>query len=200
MWSLSSALQSLGKGGHLPAGFESSRGIRPLFPAGRPGGVSISLLKNYVFSQTGEGSFEEYTYSLFVGADGAGNWVFQGALSGGQSCSWAAGFVFLFPGHGTGHGCVTDENQYDPDWAPVTFTIGGSDPWISANWPDVFASSVYFDMFGASGFARGLPDTTHTATNVGFSGLTQLQVATPLAIRYQTPSPELIPGFHTPFS
>jgi hypothetical protein len=83
MWRLSSTLQTLGNGRRLPAGFRAARGIRSLFPSRWPNELSLSLLQNYVYSQTGWVILEAVKVDLFVAAAGAGNWILQGAMKAG---------------------------------------------------------------------------------------------------------------------
>jgi hypothetical protein len=111
MWSLRTTLQTFSQGGHLPAGFQASRGVRQLFPVVQTGGISISSLKNFLYSQTGRVVLEAIAANFYVGADGAGNWVLQGGITvgtepGGEDCKWGAGFVFQFSRDSTGHGLV----------------------------------------------------------------------------------------------
>jgi hypothetical protein len=73
MWSLGNTLKDLAKKGHLPEGFQPSQGIRSLFPAIQAGGISITLLQEYLYSHTGQVSTESISVQFQVSADGAGH-------------------------------------------------------------------------------------------------------------------------------
>jgi hypothetical protein len=191
MWSLRSTLQTLAKGGHLPAGFQPSRGLRLLFPLEQSADLSLSVLQKYLYSQTGRVVLEAIATSFCVAADGAGNWLLQGSMTagtepGGEECKWGAGFVFRFSRDATGHGFVAT-GDFNPNTggkpAQMNFVTQGRDPWISANWPDAFAKGNFFYLSDAIGF-EGLPDTGNAAKNHGFAALTPLEAASSLLTTY----------------
>lgn len=190
MWSLHTTLEALGKGGHLPFGFQAAKGIRSLFPRVQRSGVSISLLKKYLYSRTGQAGTGSINAQFYVGADGAGHWALAGNITSGGDCRWGAGFVFQFSDSNSGHGFVAT-GQYDaavegelPSPSVLNFSVTGLDPWIGGNWPDVFAKSVFFYVSNATGF-DSLPDLANVAKNHGFASLATLQGATSVSTYYQ---------------
>jgi len=185
MWSLAQWLTDLGRTDHLPSGFSARNGIRSLFPSGI-GPVSITMLKSYLYAQAGTVSTSEVTGEYKIGADGSGRWFFEGVVTGigapaydyqGEAVgNFGAGFVFMFSRDSTAHGYVLTYDGSDDLNEGQGFQIYGSDPWIAANWPDIFAKAIGSYISHADGYA-GLPPATNAATDHGFTGLSTLEGA-----------------------
>ncbi len=165
MESLRDTLKIIGP--HLPPGFLAVNGLKSLFPSGYAG--TISVLINYVYTERGnaQAGASDNTAGYFVGADGAGRW-FMSWTPRPESLSVAnyrlqGGFVFLYANDGQARGFVDTSR---PDVGQMS-CAQGTDAWIAANWPKLFASNVYFDFQDASGF-DSLPPESNIWTNAGF--------------------------------
>jgi hypothetical protein len=184
MWQLRQTLEGLAQQGHLPPGFDASKGILGLFPGAEPKPINISLLRNYVFSSSGTASLSDIAGRFTVRADGAGNWAIGCAIdhpaAGGGDGRFGAGFVFGFSSNAEGHGFVQtgDYEFVDPSTVTLISTlevwVAGSEPWIASHWPQAFAKSGFFYLSSATGVAK-LPDIVNAATDHGFAGLASLQ-------------------------
>jgi hypothetical protein len=158
--------------GHLPSSFDATKGIRSLFPAGE--NVKLSSLSQYLYAQSGTTSVSGCTGTFYVRADGAGNWALVAVVSG-SPWQLGVGFVFMFSNDGNGHG-ITSTAKQGPDLAfndAWSVVAQGNDPWIRANWLQLFSNGVWLYLSEATGL-NNLPPASNAATDHGFAGLTQL--------------------------
>jgi len=172
--------------GHLPAGFDASKGIRSLFPASVVP-VSLSLLSSWVTSSSGTTATSIITGNFTIEADGTGNWFFSVTLKvvGGDSfLEAAAGFVFGFSDDKLGRGFVGQPSHIgstlDTGAAqPQPLEVTGSDPWIRNHWSQIISNNpeAFFWVGDSTGFAS-LPNFADAATDNGFAGFSMLQGAT----------------------
>ena len=167
---------SLYPNGHLPDGFDASRGIRSLFPPGKS--VGLSSLRRYVYSVEGWAATGELYPTYSVRADGAGNWCLRVLISTTGNGRFGAEVVFAFSTDTQGRGIVATGNygggiSGSDDGIGVSVLAHGLDPWIRDNWPDMFAQPVFLYISEATGFYK-LPPIVRAATDHGFSGLTTL--------------------------
>jgi hypothetical protein len=165
--------RSLYPNGHLPNSFDATKGIKSLlFPAA---GVNakMSSLSQYLYSQSGTVSLSNCTGSFYVRADGAGNWALVAAVSGSSPQKIAAGFVFMLSTDVNGHGCVSTEAKGNSPTTGWSVLAQGNDPWIAANWVQLFGNGVWFYLSQATGL-NNLSPISDAATDHGFAGLIQL--------------------------
>jgi hypothetical protein len=148
--------------GHLPHGFDATKGVRSLFPGNYSD--SIMGLKSYVFLYDTGSSVSDV--QAWIGADGSGQW-FLGWWNDGVvqvGAGFRSGFVFYYSDDGIGHGYV-DKSGYTPG---ATLCNAGTDTWIAEHWPQAFAAGVRFDSQWATGF-DSLPDESYVWTDAGFA-------------------------------
>jgi hypothetical protein len=186
MWSLAQWLTQLSKDHHLPHGYAARKGIKSLIPP-QSGHVSIAILKDYVFSQDSTlaspgpstGQSPVVQTSMYVRADGTGNWYFSAQTTALTDREWqyAAGFIFVYSTDPTvAHGYIktgpSGSSKLD------TFTAGGKDPWIAEHWPELFGPGCYFyvsdAVLGFFDVGNHLPNTNNIAFDHGFRALEQL--------------------------
>jgi hypothetical protein len=153
---------------HLPLLYDPSQGLRPLFPVGYVGG--ISLLKSYVFRYTGSVQTSSCSADFLIGGDGSGRWLFATQLQLGSATSYLVSFVFSVTTGTSAYGfTITVRNSSNWNW------ITGIDPWIQQNWPSVFAGGIYGYLDDTT--EDGVLSDNNAATENGYASLTTLQGA-----------------------
>jgi hypothetical protein len=187
MWSLGQQLKDLSKYHHLPHGYAARNGVKSLIPAGS-GTVSVTMLKSYLFSgqmtlsspPPSSGNSPVVTCTMYVRADGSGNWYFSAEATAftQRAWQWAAGFIFYFSTDPIlAHGYISAQ---EPDSGMQdAFTFGGKDPWIAKHWPQIFSGGCgYYVSDAIVGVIDtgqdDLPNTNNIATDHGFQELTLL--------------------------
>jgi hypothetical protein len=161
--------------GHLPEAFDPAQGIRSLFPGGKA--ARVSQLMDYLNSWDSAFQVGSLSASANISADGTGNWCLRATVECEGHGKFGLGFVFGFSTDAAGHGFVaTGDYGLELDDNTLSFGVfaNGSDPWIRANWPSIFAGRTFFYISEATGY-RKLPPIANAALDHGFNGLASLQ-------------------------
>jgi hypothetical protein len=132
----------------LPPGFDASRGIRSLWPAGRDVSVRSLGLYRFVREHSVSGADAEARVS-FV-AYGSGQWSLTGIItsSSPDPVKYAVAVTFRYSDSRSGHGVTADGTVFPGPFGGNTVPIrnNGNDPWLRDHWPEAFAAGVSVNL------------------------------------------------------
>jgi hypothetical protein len=134
----------------FPQLFPVGSGIRSHFPTSKP--ISITALQRFVFRRGPiNQSVGGVSTSATVEANGAGGWSLSADATEGFEFfnqTWTVAFVFTRSDNNVGHGQSVSGvlgGVAGGSADPHKFAFG-EDPWIKANWPDLFAGDIKMSL------------------------------------------------------